>query len=140
MPWNLLRRYAVDGDGRAAHLFREYAGVFKKHQPLVWSPHLKGWVGLGEGATDHQLAEELPADAVSLGWLDFDEWHLVLRYRARADVLLAADGGDWRAVLDLAADLRRRWRQDRRRRGLDPPVPVLPPVLCQLALGCQMSG
>lgn len=126
-PWDLLAR-AGEGDGRAAHLFREYAECFKGRQQLVWSPHFRALVGLEDDApSDQALAAARPADAVHLGWLSLSEWLLVLRYDARADVLNAAAGGDWSAVLALVRDLRRRRAEDRRRRGLDPP-PIAPPL------------
>lgn len=133
-PWELLRRSAV-GDVRAGFLYREYAGVFKGRQQLVWSPHFRAALGLADDATDGELASVRAADAVSLGWLGFDEWLLVLRYDARADVLIVAASGSWTAVLDLVAGLRLRRRHDRQARGLEPvPLPIIPrPVQLLLA-------
>lgn len=125
-PWDLLRRFEV-GDGRAAHLFREYAGVFKGRQQLVWSPHLRAVLGLADELSDQQVAERLPDDAVHLGWLSLDQWHLVLRYELRAELLVIAGAGDWSAVLGFVAELGARRLGDRRRRGLEPPAPLPAP-------------
>jgi hypothetical protein len=125
-PWDLLRRFS-DGDGRAAHLWREYADVFKGRQQLVWSPGLRAVLGLEDEATNQEVAASLPADAVRLGWLSLTQWHLVLRYEMRADLLNVASTGDWSAVLAFVSGLAATRLADRRRRGLEPPP--LPPAL-----------
>jgi hypothetical protein len=131
-PWELLRRAAA-GDVRAGFLYREYAGVFKGRQQLVWSPHFRAALGLADDATDADVAAARPADAVSLGWLGFDEWLLVLRYDARADVLIVASSGSWTAVLDLVAGLRFRRRAERQARGLEPVPSLIIPSSLQLS-------
>lgn len=129
-PWDLLRRFKA-GDGRAAHLWREYAGVFKGRNQLVWSPGLRALMGLEDEQSDQEVAQALPADAVHLGWLSLAQWHLVLRYEARAELLIVANGGNWGAVLAFVGELRARRLAERRRRGLEPPPP---PVQLGLAL------
>lgn len=134
-PWELLRR-SVSGDVRAGFLYREYAGVFKGRQQLVWSPHFRAALGLADDPTDSDIASARPHDAVSLGWLSLEEWHLVLRFDARADVLLAAASGSWAAVLGLVAQLRKRRRDERQARGLEPvPPPIVPPPVQMPLLG-----
>lgn len=133
-PWDLLRRYTADGDGRAAHLFREYAGVFKGRQQLVWSPHLRALLGLEDVAADGDLAEQLPGDAAHLGWICFDDWKLVLRYDVRAEVLNIASLGEWSAVRAFLDELRALRLVELRQRGILLPDPPPPPR--QLALVC----
>lgn len=131
-PWDLLRRFSEVRDGRAAHLFREYAAVFKGRQQLVWSPGLRALLGLLDEKTDEEVATSVPDDAEHLLWVKFDDWLHVLRYRQRAELLTLAGLGDAQAVKDFLAGLAQLRRDDRRRRGLDPP-PVVPPVQLRLA-------
>jgi hypothetical protein len=130
-PWDLLRRFSEVGDGRAAHLFREYAAVFKGRQQLVWSPGLRALLGLLDEKTDAEITDALPDDAAHLVWIKFDDWLLVLRYRQRGELLTLAGLGDAQAVKDFLAGLSQLRLTDRRRRGLDPP-PIVPPVQLRL--------
>jgi hypothetical protein len=133
-PWDLLRRFA-GGDGRAAHLWREYADVFKGRQQLVWSPGLRAVLGLEDESSNQEVAESLPGDAVRLGWLSLTQWHLVLRYEVRAELLNVASAGDWSAVLAFVGGLAAHRLADRRRRGLErPPLPAALPPPRQLQL------
>lgn len=125
-PWDLLRAHE-DGDGRAAHLFREYAAVFKGRQQLVWSPHLRALLGLEDEAKDSALADAVPDDSAHLTWIDYADWMLVIRYRLRGELLAVASDGDADAVGAFLTGLRAMWLADRRRRGLEPPAPPPPP-------------
>jgi hypothetical protein len=127
-PWDLLRDYC-DGDTQAGALWREYADVFKGRRQLVWSAGLRALLGLEDEIPDDEAAAALPDDAKHLGWVDFGDWLLVLRWELRADLLNLAAAGDWSLVVGFLADLRARYRADRRARGLDCPEPVEPPGL-----------
>ena len=81
-PWDLLRDFA-GGDSQAAALWREYAGVFKGRQQLVWSPHLRALLGLEDEKSDSDLAGQLPDDAAHLVWIKFSDWLNVLWHGAR---------------------------------------------------------
>ncbi len=128
-PWDLLRRYRA-GDVQAGQLWREYAGVFKGRQQLVWSPNLRALLGLEEEVSDAVAAAVLPGDAVHLGWITLADWLIVLRYGQRGHLLNVASAGDWERVRLFVADLCAMRLADRRRRGLEPPetpAPLLPP-------------
>jgi hypothetical protein len=139
-PWDLLRRF-TSGDGRAAHLWREYAGVFKGRIQLVWSPGLRAVLGLEDEVSNQEVAQALPDDAVHLGWIKFSDWLLVLRYEARAELLNVAGGGDWSAVWAFLDGLAARRLAERRRRGLEPLPPprqlhlLLPEVIASAVAG-----
>jgi hypothetical protein len=138
-PWGLLRAYA-DGDGQAAHLWREYATVFKGKRQLVWSAGLRALLGLEDERSDGEIAADKPADAVHLGWVMFSDWMLVLRWGMRGKLLNLASGGDWEVCADFLEGLRKRRFADRRARGL---VADLPEVLApprQLSLGLSGAG
>jgi hypothetical protein len=124
-PWDLLRA-AGAGDGRAAHLWREYAGVFKGRRQLMWSPGLRALLGLEDEKPDSAVATSLPDDAVHLGWVTLADWFLVLRTAKRAALLNLAGGGDWDMCRQFLAELRAAHLADRRRRGLEPPAPLPP--------------
>jgi hypothetical protein len=103
-PWDLLRASA-EGDEQASALFVEYAVAFKGRRQLFWSPGLRETLRLGEELTDEELAEEPQEEAVFLGGLTRQQWHLVLMNDARAEVLAAAEEGGWAGVQALLASL-----------------------------------
>jgi hypothetical protein len=125
-PWDLLRA-AGAGDGRSAHLWREYAGVFKGRRQLMWSPGLRALLGLEDEKPDSEVATALPDDAAHLGWVTLADWLIVLRYGKRGELLNVASAGDWDLCRQFLGELRAVRLADRRRRGLEPPAPLLPP-------------
>lgn len=95
-PFDLLRSYLSDSDKQAAALFVEYANAFKGKRQLVWSKGLKALFSVEE-ASDEETATRLEDDAYLLGKIEFEDWQLVLKADARAEVLeLAAHS--WEAV------------------------------------------
>ncbi len=126
-PWDMLREFTDSNDGPSAHLWREYATVFKGRQQLVWSPGLRAVLGLLDVKTDAEAAAALPLDAVELGWVSLADWHLVLRYRQRAALLNLAGGGEWPPCLAFLFTLRARYKAERVLRGLEAlPAPPRP--------------
>lgn len=104
--WQILDtwadRLAPDADrGHAARLLREYADVTKGTKALTWSPGLKKRFDLAE-VSDEVLAEEAQDETTRLvALIEAQDWPHVLRHRAQADVLTAAEdaGADGVAVL-----------------------------------------
>jgi hypothetical protein len=126
-PWDLLRG-ASAGDGRSAHLWREYAGVFKGRQQLVWSPGLRAVLGLLDEVPDAEAAAALPDDSKHLGWVTLADWLLVLRYKQRGQLLnIASATGDWGVCFAFLLQLRGWYAGERVRRGMSPPPPLAPP-------------
>lgn len=85
---------AGDGDKQAGTLFQEYAHATYRKNALVWSPGLRALLGLEEELTDEALAQEESANGSILITLRRHQWYIILRARARADVLLVAGAGD----------------------------------------------
>lgn len=98
-PFGLLAE-AAKGCTRSGRLFVEYAIAMKGKAQLFWSRGLKDRVGVDE-ITDEELAEKSEDDAILLGELDRKQWELILRSKARAQLLDAAELGGWEAVLEL---------------------------------------
>lgn len=68
-PFQLLL-WAANGDGWAAHRFREYAEVFQGKRMLSWSPGLKKrLLGTDADATDEELAAAPLAEEMRIGAL-----------------------------------------------------------------------
>lgn len=102
-PFALLAA-AADGDRRAGRLFLAYAIAIRGRRQLLWSAGLKGRAGVDE-RTDEQLAEEQREAADLLGLVAVGDWQRVRRYQRRAQLLDAAEGGGWPAVLAELARL-----------------------------------
>lgn len=81
------------GNEQAAHLFREFYWAFKGRRQLTWSPKLRARLGLGDDAEDAELIERQAKspEFVTVATLGRDDWALVLRHRARYEVLLWAE-------------------------------------------------
>lgn len=101
-PWQLLADAAA-GDKRAAWLFREFAQCFRGKRQLYYSPGLRQRLGLLDELTDQQALEIEPEEKILVCELDPDEWRMVVRFRARAEVLAAAMAGadELRLCLDV---------------------------------------
>lgn len=76
----------------------------KGKRQLLWSPGLKALVGVDE-KTDEQIATEQSEEADVLGLVSTGDWQRVRRYQRRAQLLDAAEGGGWPAVLAELARL-----------------------------------
>jgi len=99
-PWQLLKD-AEAGDGRAAFLFREYAGAFKGARHLTWSKGLRERYIAEPELSDEDIARaDAPhwGDAV-IGELRRSIYQRVAHAGALADVLQAAEADGWPGVL-----------------------------------------
>ena len=104
--WEILDTWADKGAAKtdkaqAAALLHEYAAATRGTKALKWSPGLKKRFSLAEVA-DEVLAEEAQDETTRLVTLvEAAGWRHVLRHRAQADVLTAAEdaGADGVAVL-----------------------------------------
>ncbi|MGN6814185.1 MAG: hypothetical protein ACTHMP_25230, partial [Thermomicrobiales bacterium] len=104
-PFDLVGWYADTGESRSAHLFREFAGVFKGRRQLVWSPGLRARLGLGAELTDEQVAAAGVDDAVLLALLSRSEWAAIRWMNHRGEVLEVARQGDPLALRRFVAVL-----------------------------------
>jgi hypothetical protein len=104
--WQILDtwadRLAPEADrGQAARLLREYAEVTKGTKALTWAPGLKKRFDLAE-VSDEVLAEEAQDETTKLvTLLQVEDWRHVLRHRAQADVLTAAEDRGAGGVAEL---------------------------------------
>lgn len=85
-PFDFLRNYLQEEDGKYLILFREYAECFKGKRQLQWSQGLKKRFVLEE-KTDEQLATEKTEEADVLGLLEFEIWKQILKYENRSNFL-----------------------------------------------------
>jgi hypothetical protein len=77
-PFQLLL-WAAEGDGWAAHRFREYADAFLGKRMLSWSPMLKKrLLGTDEEASDEALAAAPLVEEVFVGPLTDDQYAVLL--------------------------------------------------------------
>lgn len=92
-PWQLLADSAA-GDKRSSWLFREFAECFHGKRQLYYSPGLRQKLGLLGELTDQQLLDlETTEEKTLVCEIGNDEWSMVLRWRARAALLAAAEVG-----------------------------------------------
>ena len=91
-PFALLREHADGGEFRkdAGARFLEYAEAMKGKAQIFWSRGLKNEVGIAE-KTDEQLALEQEDKADLLALLTPHHWKIVLRNKARAEILTIAE-------------------------------------------------
>lgn len=91
---------------QAALLLHEYAAATKGTKALTWSPGLKKRFDLAE-VSDTVLAEEAQDETTMLVTLvEADDWRHVLRHRAQADVLTAAEDAGSAGVDRLVSGLK----------------------------------
>lgn len=103
-PFDLLRDYK-GGDKRAGALFVEYSNAFKGKRQLTWSNGLKDQFAIEE-ATDKELADREEENAEHGCDLSKDDWHTVLAFGARAEMLEAFEQGGPFEVAHCLAILR----------------------------------
>jgi len=105
-PFELLEAYDDLGDERSGKLFLEYAEAIKGKAQVFWSHGLKAKVGI-EDVSDEEI-EEGDSNSKSawevLGFLDRDQWDVVLLNRLRSKVLDVAEKDGFHAVLKLLED------------------------------------
>lgn len=86
-PFDLLR-LSQDGCEKSGDLFKEYAAAYKGKRQLSWSKGLKKLL-LIEDVTDVVIAESEDENASEEHELAMEIWRLVLRYKARGELLKA---------------------------------------------------
>lgn len=102
--WELLI-LSYRGDSRAGQLWREYAEALLGRATLFWSQGLKDRFAIGE-LTDEEAAAAEVAEGVEL--CAVPAWHLVRRFRQRAELLRVAEIGGASAVAAFVARLQQR--------------------------------
>jgi hypothetical protein len=94
-PMQLLAS-AADGDEDAAHIWKEYADVFKGRRQLVWSPGLKDQAGITEVSDSEAAINELQPGSLPeepIFSFTLEEWKKVRCRRARILSAAEIDGG-----------------------------------------------
>lgn len=91
-PFTLLVE-AERGNDQAAALFREFYWAFKGRRQLTWSPKLRARLGIGAEKDDAEILDDQSKapEFETVATLDKSDWQLVLRHRARYQVLLWAE-------------------------------------------------
>lgn len=91
-PFTLLV-HAERGDDQAAALFREFYWAFKGRRQLTWSPGLRARLGVGEEKADEEITaqQQSAPEFETVATLQREDWALVLRHKARYQVLLWAE-------------------------------------------------
>ena len=118
-PWELLAA-AAGGDGRCAHLFREFVEHFSGKAQLYWSPGLRAaLLPAGLDLTDLELAASVPADSLDVGEIPEALWGAIRRAKERTRPLELVEeaGGSWELVPAYLEDVARRF----------PPAPAFVP-------------
>lgn len=105
-PFDLLRAVGIQGDHRAAFLFRQYAEAFHGRHQLQFSRGLKHRYQI-EDIGDDELAARQDADAVLLGALSLDQWRTVCKTGQRGSLLEVASEWGWEGVVVLLEGLAR---------------------------------
>lgn len=105
-PFQLLRDNLA-GDHESGRLFVEYASVFKGRKQLVYSENLRAII-LGdqlEEKTDEELVESQHEGLPLLGLITIDQWKVIYRNDAVAEIHNAAASGEWSEVEKVLAAL-----------------------------------
>jgi hypothetical protein len=98
-PFEILRDWGRDRNGRDAALYKEYAYAFRGQQQLRWSPKLKKRLEINE-RTDNELADSpLAPYEILLGRLFLPDWEKVVKHNVQGQLVdIARDTGSWDAV------------------------------------------
>ncbi len=107
-PFTLLVEFE-NGNDQAGALFREFYWAFKGRRQLTWSPGLRARLGIGEEKADEEIIEQQQKapEFETVATLTKDDWGLVLRHRARYQVLLWAEREGEAGVKGVLLALRR---------------------------------
>jgi len=89
-PYDLLRAYHHENDKQMGAKFVEFAEGMKGSRQLFWSPKLKAKFGINE-MTDEEIAHLQDDKAKEQGRIPLIKWRAVVRYSARATVLIMAE-------------------------------------------------
>lgn len=89
-PFGLLA-LSDAGDDRAGELFKEFANVFLGRRLITFSPGLRAHFGIGDERESDEEAAAQPNEATDfVGMLEPEQWRVVLRADARAELLAFA--------------------------------------------------
>lgn len=105
-PFELLDALLEDPtDRQAAELFKEFSAGFKGKSQLVWSRGLRALLGVGDDKDDEEIAAEV--DPLSEVWarLTVDQWRMVLKAKAEAELLVRGETSGWSGVADFLNQL-----------------------------------
>lgn len=102
-PWGLLDAARVSGDADALDLWHEYETATRGKRALTFSRGLRDLVGLGQEATDEQIADAEVGDRYDTGFLVADWSPIVRRPDLGAGLLNAVTpAGNWAAGREYA--------------------------------------
>lgn len=88
-PWDLLR-LSEGGCEKSGYLFQVFAEAFKGKRQLNWSNGLKELLKV-DAKEDEELAQVTEKDSYEVESLAVEIWHLILKYKSRADYLKAVE-------------------------------------------------
>lgn len=91
-PWQLLKA-AYHGDGIAAELFVEYAGVFKGRQQLVWANGLKKRLQIAEQSDEALAAADEAPDYEQVVMVPKALWKQICARMLQSELLDMAEQG-----------------------------------------------
>ena len=91
-PFALLGLH-IEGNERAASLFREYASAFKGKNQLKWDSGLRKILCLGSELTDQELSEVEEEKSSLFANIPLNVWKVVLQKDKRGELLESCKGG-----------------------------------------------
>mgnify|MGYP000131855471 CR=1 FL=1 len=103
-PFDLLRNYMHENDKQVGAKFVEFAEAMKGKRQLFWTKGLKSRFGIDD-MDDEQLAAKIEDDTLMLGKIPFDKWRAVIRYNARATLLILGQKHGFEKVEQVIDDL-----------------------------------
>jgi len=80
-------------------LFIEYSNSMKGKRQILWSPGLKEWAGITE-KTDEEIAKEKDNISELICLLTLNEWKIVIKNIAQAEILYRAETGGMLKVME----------------------------------------
>jgi len=99
-PFDLLRAYKHDNDKQLGAKFVEFATAMKGARQLFWSPGLKDKFGIND-MTDDELAALQEDKSDEQGRIELIQWRAVVRYGARATVLILSQSHSFETACRL---------------------------------------
>jgi hypothetical protein len=104
-PFDFLRAYSATGAGEWVSLWRQYTAAFFGRRQLMWSPGLRGILGLVPEVSDEVLAVEAPEGGVLVCHLERPAWSAVIARGSRSFLLRLAEVGGIVAVVEYVEGL-----------------------------------
>lgn len=103
-PFDLLRAYLHENDKQFGAKFVEFAEAMKGARQLFWTKGLKAKFEIDD-CTDEELAAKIEDDTQLLGKIPFDKWRAVVRYNARATLLILGQKQGFNKVEEVVEGL-----------------------------------